>query len=85
MSIFLERPTPFMHEFLDRVTGINYDKSKIDLMVHNAAPFHEKQMSEFVEFWGGENNEVESYNSIEYISSNDKVRFECDVCRIYQG
>ena len=63
MALFIEEATPFTDEFLDRVVNLDYDKSYIDLVIHNAAEYHSKQVAEFVEYWGNENL-IETYKSI---------------------
>lgn len=35
VAVFIERPTPFMDEFLDRLTTLNYPTAKIHLFIHN--------------------------------------------------
>ena len=35
MGWFIERPTPFIPEFLNRMMQLNYPKKRIDLLIHN--------------------------------------------------
>lgn len=35
MSLFIEQPTPFLEEFLQKIYAILYPKDKINLFVHN--------------------------------------------------
>ncbi len=35
MSVFISEPTPFLKEFFEKITNLNYPKSKITLLVFN--------------------------------------------------
>jgi len=35
LAIFVERPTPFLEEFLQKIAALNYPTSKTTLWVHN--------------------------------------------------
>ena len=35
MGLFIEKPTPFLPEFLNRMMRLDYPKKRIDLLVHN--------------------------------------------------
>ena len=35
MGLFIERPTPFIPEFLNRMMQLDYPKKRIDLLIHN--------------------------------------------------
>lgn len=35
MGLFIEKPTPFVPEFLNRMMQLDYPKKRIDLLVHN--------------------------------------------------
>ena len=35
MGLFIEKPTPFLPEFLNRIMRLDYPKKRIDLLVHN--------------------------------------------------
>lgn len=72
LAVFIEQSTPFMDEFWEKLVNLNYDKSAVDLLVHNKVEYHENQVSQFVEYWRN-GNEVETYNSIEFISFKDGV------------
>ena len=36
LAVFIERPSPFLTEMLERVALLNYPKDKMTLLVHNA-------------------------------------------------
>jgi procollagen-lysine,2-oxoglutarate 5-dioxygenase len=71
LAIFIEEPTPFMDEFFERVVNLEYQKTYIDLVIHNAADYHSKQVAEFVEYWGNENM-IETYKSIKVIPQDEQ-------------
>ena len=68
LAVFIEAPTPFMDEFWEKLTGLRYDKSAIDLLVHNSVDHHEKQVQEFVAYWTSENL-VDKFNSVQRIAA----------------
>ncbi len=35
MAIFIERPTPFLREFFEKVLKMNYPKNKVSVLLHN--------------------------------------------------
>ena len=41
LAIFIEKPTPFMEEFWQKIDKLVYDKSSIDLFIHNTVEFHQ--------------------------------------------
>ncbi len=72
LAVYIELPTPFMDEFWEKLINLEYDKSAIDLFIHNNVEHHEKQVSEFVKYWS-QGNEVETFNSIQVISHLEGV------------
>ena len=36
MGWFIEKPTPFIPEFLNRMMQLDYPKKRIDLLIHNS-------------------------------------------------
>ncbi len=39
LGLFIEAPTPFLQDMLERIYEIDYPKSRIHLWVHNAVSF----------------------------------------------
>ena len=35
LAIFVEQPTPFFMEFLEKIAALNYPRNKVSLFVHN--------------------------------------------------
>lgn len=40
IAVFIEHATPFMEEFLDRLTTLNYPAARLRLFVHNNVRRH---------------------------------------------
>ncbi|XP_069181072.1 procollagen-lysine,2-oxoglutarate 5-dioxygenase 1 isoform X2 [Procambarus clarkii] len=68
MAIFVEKPTPFLEEFLIKINNLLYPSSKIDLFVHNAVEYHEEMMSGFIEAVG------EEFASMKYIKHDENIK-----------
>uniref|UniRef100_A0A096LV87 Procollagen-lysine, 2-oxoglutarate 5-dioxygenase 3 n=1 Tax=Poecilia formosa TaxID=48698 RepID=A0A096LV87_POEFO len=49
LSVFIEHPTPFMDEFLERLATMNYPKTRIRLFIHNNVVYHEQHIQRFWE------------------------------------
>jgi hypothetical protein len=48
VAIFIEKPTPFLEEFLIRTSKLDYHKDKIDLFIHNSEEFHSNDVEDFI-------------------------------------
>uniref|UniRef100_A0A4W6BTY2 procollagen-lysine 5-dioxygenase n=1 Tax=Lates calcarifer TaxID=8187 RepID=A0A4W6BTY2_LATCA len=49
IAVFIEHATPFMEEFLDRLTTLNYPTARIRLFIHNNVVYHERHIQRFWE------------------------------------
>ncbi|KAM4536903.1 multifunctional procollagen lysine hydroxylase and glycosyltransferase LH3 [Odontesthes bonariensis] len=49
VAVFIEHPTPFMEEFLDRFATLNYPTARIRLFIHNNVVYHERHIQRFWE------------------------------------
>ncbi|XP_037533039.1 multifunctional procollagen lysine hydroxylase and glycosyltransferase LH3 [Nematolebias whitei] len=49
VAVFIEHPTPFMEEFLERLTTLNYPKTRLRLFIHNNVVYHERHIQQFWE------------------------------------
>ncbi|XP_026467290.1 procollagen-lysine,2-oxoglutarate 5-dioxygenase 2-like [Ctenocephalides felis] len=54
LSIFIEKPTPFLEEFFDNVLTLNYPKENIHVFIHNTVPEHADIVNKFYEVYGPE-------------------------------
>ncbi|XP_012246247.1 procollagen-lysine,2-oxoglutarate 5-dioxygenase [Bombus impatiens] len=67
IAIFIERPTPFLTEFLSAIYQQAYPKSKLHLLIHNNVEYHQDVVDNFMKKVGRE------YNSSKQISVNDAM------------
>ena len=58
LAIFIEKPTPFMAEFWEKIASLMYYKPAMDLYIHNAVEYHQEQVAAFVEGNRGEYHSV---------------------------
>lgn len=49
VAVFIEQPTPFLEEFLERLTSLNYPVARIRLFIHNNVVYHERHIQVFWE------------------------------------
>ncbi|XP_054912229.1 multifunctional procollagen lysine hydroxylase and glycosyltransferase LH3-like [Poeciliopsis prolifica] len=49
LAVFIEHPTPFMDEFLERLATMSYSKTRIRLFIHNNVVYHEQHIQRFWE------------------------------------
>uniref|UniRef100_A0A8C9U3H1 procollagen-lysine 5-dioxygenase n=1 Tax=Scleropages formosus TaxID=113540 RepID=A0A8C9U3H1_SCLFO len=49
IAVFIEQPTPFLAEFLKRLTTMNYPMSRLRLFIHNNVVYHEQHVQRFWE------------------------------------
>lgn len=70
MAVYLEKPTPFLEEFFQRIVELSYPKKKIDLYVHVhlKAAFHDEEVDNFVEEYRNE------YNTVKYVPSSENLK-----------
>ncbi|MBN3313009.1 PLOD3 dioxygenase, partial [Atractosteus spatula] len=47
IGVFIEQPTPFLPEFLERLTTMNYPTEKLRLFIHNNEVYHEQHIQQF--------------------------------------
>ncbi|XP_036403801.1 multifunctional procollagen lysine hydroxylase and glycosyltransferase LH3 [Megalops cyprinoides] len=47
IAVFIEQPTPFLEEFLERLTTFNYPLSRLRLFIHNNVVYHEQHIQKF--------------------------------------
>ena len=58
LAIFIEKPTPFMTEFWEKISALMYYKPAMDLYIHNAVSHHQEEVAAFVEESRGEYHSV---------------------------
>lgn len=67
IAVFIERPTPFLEEFLAKIHDQAYPKSRLHLFIHNNVEHHQNSVDEFLERVGAE------YNSSKQVSASDSM------------
>ncbi|CAL1536445.1 unnamed protein product [Lymnaea stagnalis] len=67
VAMFVEFATPFIREFFERVASLSYPKDKMDVYIHNAVAYHDKDVATFLE------NTKGKYRSVRVISPTDNV------------
>lgn len=67
IGVFVEKKTPFITEFFQKVASLNYPKQKIDLLLHNSLELHKEATQVFV------NTVADSYRSINVLHPSDKM------------
>ncbi|XP_065219418.1 procollagen-lysine,2-oxoglutarate 5-dioxygenase-like [Planococcus citri] len=67
IAIFIQKPTPFIEEFLAKIVNQSYPKRKIHLFIHNEVLYHVPEIEKFI----AENKE--KYRSIKSVSPSDQI------------
>lgn len=67
IAIFIEKPTPFLEEFLKAVYNQAYPKSKLHLFLHNNLEYHQHTVDTFMDEYAKE------YKSSKQILSSDDI------------
>uniref|UniRef100_A0A9J8AR13 procollagen-lysine 5-dioxygenase n=1 Tax=Cyprinus carpio carpio TaxID=630221 RepID=A0A9J8AR13_CYPCA len=47
IAVFIEQPTPFLEEFLERLATLNYPHTRLRLFIHNNVVYHEQHVERF--------------------------------------
>jgi len=72
IAVFIEKPTPFLEEFFNKIAALDYPKDKIDLFIHNAEEYHVEDVEDFVQIVTAEDI-VSKYHSVKVVGPQDKV------------
>ena len=65
VGLFIETPTPFLREFFEKISKLNYPKNKLSILIHNSIKFHHGVVEEFFK------DPKNEYYSIKYISPEE--------------
>ena len=68
VAIFIEKPTPFIEEFFDKIANLDYDKDKIALFIHNNVEYHEEDVDSFLE------DHKSKYISVDVLNPKDSIK-----------
>ncbi|XP_061664656.1 multifunctional procollagen lysine hydroxylase and glycosyltransferase LH3 isoform X1 [Syngnathoides biaculeatus] len=47
VAVFIHHATPFMEDFLERLTALNYPLARLHLFIHNNVVYHERHIHQF--------------------------------------
>ncbi|XP_034933747.1 procollagen-lysine,2-oxoglutarate 5-dioxygenase isoform X1 [Chelonus insularis] len=67
IAVFIDRPTPFLEEFLDKVQKQTYPKSKLFLFVYNNEVYHDGLVRSWIDKYG------DKYKSLKVIHPDDQI------------
>ncbi|XP_047484397.1 procollagen-lysine,2-oxoglutarate 5-dioxygenase 2-like isoform X1 [Penaeus chinensis] len=68
LGVFVEKETPFLEEFLEKIASQVYPKQRINLFVHNSVKYHEETVSAWAEAM------KEEVASVKYTGVEDNVK-----------
>ncbi|CAO1438406.1 unnamed protein product [Diamesa hyperborea] len=68
IALFIESPTPFLEEYLDKIVKLNYPQQKIHIFIHNSVEYHNDIIDMFLEQARNEN-----YISVKGLNSKDGI------------
>ncbi|XP_056306416.1 procollagen-lysine,2-oxoglutarate 5-dioxygenase 2 isoform X1 [Danio aesculapii] len=81
VGVYIEQPTPFLPEFLERLLSLDYPKDKLNIFIHNSEVYHEKHIQKFWE----ENKDVfggfKAVGPEENLTQGEARNMGMDVCR----
>ena len=80
MAIFIEKATPFMLEFWQKVGELDYDKTAIDLFIHNAVEHHSEEVARYVNDVGGRYHSVQVVGHGQDVSEWNARNMAVDKC-----
>uniref|UniRef100_H3A868 Procollagen-lysine,2-oxoglutarate 5-dioxygenase 3 n=1 Tax=Latimeria chalumnae TaxID=7897 RepID=H3A868_LATCH len=81
VGIFIEQPTPFFPEFLERLSTLDYPQSKLHLFIHNNAVYHEKHIQAFWEKHKETFPSIKIVGPEENLSAGEARNMGMDYCR----
>ncbi|XP_008556514.1 procollagen-lysine,2-oxoglutarate 5-dioxygenase [Microplitis demolitor] len=67
IAIFIDKATPFLEEFLNKIARQTYPKSKLHLFLYNNEAYHEKLVNNWIEKFG------DQYKSKKIITPSDQI------------
>ncbi|KAK7076278.1 Procollagen-lysine,2-oxoglutarate 5-dioxygenase 1, partial [Halocaridina rubra] len=68
IGIFIEKATPFLEEFFQKIVALTYPKSKISIFIHNNEEFHDKLVDGWIE------EITPEYASVKYVKREENVK-----------
>ncbi|XP_056279355.1 procollagen-lysine,2-oxoglutarate 5-dioxygenase 1, partial [Pseudoliparis swirei] len=81
LAVFLQRPSPFVSVFFERLVRIQYPKHRLKLFISNQEPHHQAQVRSFLEDHGDLYQEVRLVGPEEELDHAAARNLGCAVCR----
>lgn len=81
LAVFIEQPTPFLPQFLERLVTLTYPRSRLSLFIHNSEVFHEKHIQNFFESHKDEFPSIKVVGPEEALSEGEARDMGMDLCR----
>lgn len=66
LALFIEKPTPFVKEFMEKIYNLNYPKENLHLFIHNNVAYHKKDVRDFILAHS------EEYKSFKFVDFDDE-------------
>ncbi|GFG29485.1 hypothetical protein Cfor_05047, partial [Coptotermes formosanus] len=80
VAVFIEQPTPFLEEFLDKIYYIEYPRQKLHLFVCNSAEFHSELLEDFLSQHSDEYRTVKRINPSDGLKESESRNLAVDYC-----
>ncbi|XP_034185408.2 procollagen lysyl hydroxylase [Osmia lignaria lignaria] len=80
IAVFIERPTPFMEEFFQKIYDQAYPKSKLHLFIHNTVDYHQGVIDDFLMKFEKEYRSSKVILPKDSISESDARNLAMDYC-----
>ncbi|XP_063742774.1 procollagen-lysine,2-oxoglutarate 5-dioxygenase 1 isoform X2 [Eleginops maclovinus] len=81
IGIFIQKPTPFVTVFFERLLKLQYPKNRLKLFIHNQEAHHERQVSLFLKDHGSLYQDVRVVGPEEKMETDASRNLAFDVCR----
>lgn len=80
-GVFIEQPTPFFPEFLERLMTLDYPPSKLRLFIHNSEVYHEQHIQAFWERHKHKFPSIKIVGPEEALTQGEARDMAMDICR----
>ncbi|MBN3306948.1 PLOD3 dioxygenase, partial [Amia calva] len=81
VGVFIEQPTPFLPEFLQRLATLNYPLTRLQLFIHNNVVYHEQHIQQFWQQFHTQFREVRLVGPEENLQHGAARAMAVDKCR----
>ncbi|XP_028654141.1 multifunctional procollagen lysine hydroxylase and glycosyltransferase LH3 [Erpetoichthys calabaricus] len=81
IGVFIQQPTPFVPEFLERLVHMDYPTEKLNLFIHNNVVYHEKHIQVFWEKHKDKFPNAKLVGPEENLGQRDARNMGIDLCR----